>query len=195
MLKIACHNINGLKGNRYKIESIAERIESEGYDIIGLVETNISEKEGQYIVNQDSIINSFWTSAEEGKSKGSGVGVLVNRKWAKHIGQVKKHNGYLLELHFFFRQMEIVVFIVYIAPNSQQRRKEVQRVIMREIAQRRPNMYFVVMGDFNHVIDPELDKSNSSNKNYKKLSLHRWLKKQDFVDTFRKKFLNKKEFS
>jgi exonuclease III len=128
------HNINGLKGNRHKIEPIIERIENKSLDIIGIVETNITSKEGHYIVNQESSLSSFWTSAEEGKNKGSGIGAIVSNEWAKHIGQVKRYSGYLLELHFFFKQLELVVFIVYMAPNNQQRRKEVQRVIMKEIA-------------------------------------------------------------
>jgi exonuclease III len=140
-------------------------------------------------------LNSYWTDAEIGKNKGSGIGAIVSEKWAKHIGQVKKHNGYLLELHFFFRQLEIVVFIVYIASNSQQIRKETQRTIMREIAKRKLNMHFIVMGDFNHIIQASIDRGNSNNTSFKKLPLHSWLMKQGFVDTFREKYPNKKEFS
>ena len=88
-------------------------------NIIELVETNVTSKERHYIVNQESNLSSFWTNAEEGKNKGSGIGAIVSSKWARHIGQVKKHSRYLLELHFFFRQLELVVFIVYIALNNQ----------------------------------------------------------------------------
>jgi len=98
-------------------------------------------------------------------------------------------------LHFFFRQLELVVFIVYIAPNNQQKRKEVQRIMMKEIAQKKPNMQFIIMGDFNHIIQSVLDRSNSTNNNFKKLPLHDWMIKQDFIDTFRKKYPNKKGFT
>jgi exonuclease III len=79
-LKIACHNINGLKGNRDKMETMIDRIENENYDIIGIVETNITDKEGCHIVNQRDNISGFWTSAEECKKKGSGVGAIINKK-------------------------------------------------------------------------------------------------------------------
>ncbi len=79
-IKIAVHNINGLKGNRHKIEPIVERIEKNEYDIIGIVETNITNREGQFIVKQRSSLNSFWSNAEEGKNKGSGVGIIVSDK-------------------------------------------------------------------------------------------------------------------
>ena len=151
-INIAVHNINRLKGNRYKLEILVDKLEEEKYDLVGIVETNISEKEGQYIISHREKIDSFWTNAEKEKNKGSGVGILVSKNWSKHIGQIRKHSSYLLEVHFFFKQLELVVFIVYIAPNSQPRRKEVQRVVMREVAQRKPNMHFIVMGDFNHVI-------------------------------------------
>src|SRR5207237_1372861 len=126
---------------------------------------------------------------------GSGVGIIVSDKWAKHIGQIRKHNGYLIEVHFFFKQLEIVVFTVYIAPNDQMKRKEAQRIIMKEIAQKKQNMHFIIMGDFNHIMQPNLDRSNSNNNNYKKLPLHGWMLKQDFIDTFRAKYRNRREFT
>ena len=102
--------------------------------MVGIVKTNISEKEGQYITSHREKIYSFWTNAEKGKNKSSGVGILICKNWSKHIGQIRKYSSYLLEVYFFFKQLELVVFIVYIALNSQPRRKEVQRVVMREVA-------------------------------------------------------------
>ena len=47
-------------------------------------------------------------------------------------------------------------------------------------------MQFVVMGDFNHVVDRELDKcSNGLSMVSKVLPLHKWFKNQGFVDIFR----------
>ena len=45
-INIAIHNINGLKENRYKLEILVDKLEEEKYDMVGIVETNISEKEG-----------------------------------------------------------------------------------------------------------------------------------------------------
>ena len=78
----------------------------------------------------------------------------------------------MLEVYFFFRQLELVVFVVYIVLNSQLKRKEVQRIIMKEIAQRKSNMYFIIIGDFNYIIQPNIDKSSKTNSNFKKLLLH-----------------------
>ena len=70
-------------------------------------------------------------------------------------------------MHFFFKQLELVVFIVYMALNSQLKRKKVQRIIIKEIAQRKLNMYFIIIDDFNHIIQPSIDKSSGTNNNFK----------------------------
>ena len=78
-INIAVHNINRLKGNRHKLEILVDKLEEEKYDLVGIVETNISEKEGQYITSHREKIDSFWTNAEKGKNKSSGVGILVSK--------------------------------------------------------------------------------------------------------------------
>src|SRR5438128_165555 len=93
-IKIATHNINSLKDNRYKLEILIDKLREEDYDMIEVIETNITEKEGQYITRYQESINSFWTNAEKGKSKGSGVGIIVSKKWSKYIRQIKKHISY-----------------------------------------------------------------------------------------------------
>src|SRR6266480_5333300 len=76
-IKIAVHNINGLKGNRHKLEILVNKLKEEKYDLVGIVKTNISEKEGQYITSYREKIDSFWTNAEKRKNKGSEVDILV----------------------------------------------------------------------------------------------------------------------
>ena len=48
--------------------------------MIGILETNMLEKEGHFIIRHRENIDSFWTDAEKGKSKGSGVGIIINKK-------------------------------------------------------------------------------------------------------------------
>src|ERR1043165_4278326 len=48
-LNIAAHNINGLKRNNQKMETLCEWLIDNKIDIIGLSETNISSKEGFFI--------------------------------------------------------------------------------------------------------------------------------------------------
>ena len=49
--------------------------------------------------------------------------------------------------------------------------------------------------DFNHIIQPSIDKSNRTNSNFKKLPLHSWILKQNFIDTFRELYSSKKDFT
>ena len=46
-IKIGAYNINRIKGDNMKVELLAEYGKSEGYNIIGIVETNIGEQEGK----------------------------------------------------------------------------------------------------------------------------------------------------
>jgi len=48
-IKVVVYNINSLKGNRYKLEILIDKLREEDYDMIGVIETNITEKEGQYL--------------------------------------------------------------------------------------------------------------------------------------------------
>ena len=57
-----------------------EWVEEEGIDIIGINETNISEKKEKYMIKKESNYVGLWTSANEEKLKGSGVGLVVKKK-------------------------------------------------------------------------------------------------------------------
>jgi len=46
-IKIGAYNINEIKGDYIKVEQLAEYGKSEGYNIIGIIETNIEEQEGK----------------------------------------------------------------------------------------------------------------------------------------------------
>ena len=46
-IKIGTHNINGIKGDRLKVEQLAELGKEENFNIIGILETNIGEQEGK----------------------------------------------------------------------------------------------------------------------------------------------------
>ena len=48
--------------------------------MIGILETNIFEKEGHYIIRYRENIDSFWTNTKKGKSKSSGVDIIVSKK-------------------------------------------------------------------------------------------------------------------
>ena len=44
-LKIGCHNINGLKMNQQKFETLGHWLDEEAFNIIAVTETNMDRKE------------------------------------------------------------------------------------------------------------------------------------------------------
>ena len=47
-IKIACHNINGLKTKGWKLENLLGWAEEEEITILGIMETNLTEGEGKF---------------------------------------------------------------------------------------------------------------------------------------------------
>jgi len=80
-IKIACHNINGLKTKGWKLENLLDWAEEEEIAILGITETNIVEKERRflaYAANKKYV--GYWTNAAEDKKKGSGIGILIEEQ-------------------------------------------------------------------------------------------------------------------
>src|SRR5437868_5490897 len=91
ILNIATHNINGIKGNAIKVEILLEWARQEKIDIIGINETNMTERQNKFSMNRQVDYVGIWADAEENKKKGSGVGLIMNKKWEKHLSQVKRN--------------------------------------------------------------------------------------------------------
>ena len=83
-LKIATHNINGIKGNSIKLEALLEWAKQEKIDIIGINETNTTERQNRFRMSRQEEYLGIWSDAEENKKKGLGVGLIMNKKWEKH---------------------------------------------------------------------------------------------------------------
>src|SRR5260364_369720 len=195
-LKIGFQNINGLILNQQKLLALADLGKEENLNIIGIAETNISEKEGKWInTNQQGYV-SFWSSKERDKNKGSGVGMLVNKKWSKHIGRVVKYSPYLIRIEFFVKKVVFQVWVLYLPPADKKINKEVLRTLMKETYNQKINTYTYIVGDFNAVGSTIMDTNNSSRKNQGLgKTLIEWLRNRDYIDTFRYINPHKKEYT
>ena len=186
-IRVSCHNINGLKNNSTKIERLIEWSIENQIDIIGLAETNITSREGYFMVPNSTDYASFWANANKEKKKGSGVGILVSRKWEQYLGKVHRENEYFIEVIFYLKQLIIRVMMIYIPPNDKTQARKVQQLVIKRLANKTPETEIIVMGDFNHVVDETLDKQKKySHQNKRPLPLHTWLINYDCIDTFRK---------
>ena len=163
-IKIGAHNINGIKGDYMKVEQLAEYGKSEGYNIIGIIETNIGEQEGKWVNTKEYGFASFWTEPEKGKHKGSGIGLLVDQNWLKNMGVCKRFSPYLLKAEFFFRRVVFQVWIVYLPPKNEEVTRKVHKILIEEITKNKKNMYYTILGDFNIVLSKRLDMSSEERR-------------------------------
>src|ERR1043165_82436 len=109
-IKIACHNVNGLKTKGWKLENLLGWAEEEEITILGITETNLTEREGKLLTHATGKkYVGFWTNAAEDKKKGSGIGIMIDEQWEKHIGAVKKISEYMIEIILYFKQLELVI--------------------------------------------------------------------------------------
>ena len=170
-LNLATHNINGLKTNSQKFEALYKWIIDNELDIVGLAETNISAKEGFFLGKSLEEYKNFWSSASPDKKKGSGIGLLISKKWEKHLGQIERTNEYMISASFFFKQVEIIIIMVYLLPNDKEERKVIQKSIIDKYIKRLPRTQIVVIGDFNATVNKSLDRSSSQKKKQVKSDL------------------------
>ena len=101
---------------------------------------------------------SFWANTNKEKKKGSGVGILVSRKWEQYLGKIHRENEYFIEVIFYLKQLIIRVMMIYIPSNDKTQARKVQQLVIKRLANKTPETEIIVMGDFNHVIDETLDK-------------------------------------
>ena len=91
-LNIIAHNINGLRGNDSKLFTLIEYCKNKDVDIVGITETNLERREGEYKNANPQVNNtykSFWTTKDQ-KIKGSGVGLLIHNRIEKFIGKIER---------------------------------------------------------------------------------------------------------
>jgi len=101
-LKICSHNINGLKGSRTKFLNFLDWANNQQMDIISISETNLTAKEYNFLIPEESDYSGIWTGKAD-KIKGSGMGIMISSKWERHIGPKKFIDHYLVHIQLIFR--------------------------------------------------------------------------------------------
>src|SRR5260363_327685 len=167
-----------------KLESLLKWAKEESIAIIGIIETNMTEREGNFLAySTNKKYKGYWSSAAEEKKKGSDIGILIEDQWEKHVGAVKRVSEYMIEITLFLKQMELVIIGVYMPPNDKIAMKKLQQRIVEVVSKRKNQTQIAIMGDFNHIADNVLDRMHPQTVNYKRLPVFDWLKRQDFRDT------------
>ncbi|CAB4490957.1 hypothetical protein RhiirA1_403305 [Rhizophagus irregularis] len=91
------HNINGLGLDDFKLNILMDYCTNKRADIIGIVETNRDRKYGKFWNKQNAEYTSFWTN-KDNKIKGSGMCIVINKKWEKYIRKINRIGTYYIEV-------------------------------------------------------------------------------------------------
>lgn len=193
---MATHNINGLRNSKSKLLNLVIWGKENRFPIIGISETNIDKKQGAIYNNNDL---KFWNytgywSNRDNKVKGSGVTILVQNDWNKHVGSVKLVSPYIIELKLFFKGITFIIFMCYLPPNNTNIEKYAKNYI-KEHSKPKPRTRYIIMGDFNAIIDTDLDKIGGNTNVPKHNMVIQWLTDNGYSDSYRHCNPLKKEFT
>ena len=161
-IKIASLNINGLRQPNKKL-SLSDMLNNNSFDILGLSETHLSTKEGNFFKNQTPNYNSFWSSFTQPHQ--AGVGIFIYQRIAKHIARTHNYKGHIIGLDLHFKNLQIRLLQIYI-PTSEKKQlcKEIQEQII--LLTQNPNYKIIIMGDLNGVPNPRSDRLPSKKNLY-----------------------------
>ena len=63
------------------------------------------------------------------------------------------------------------------------------------VTSRKKHTEVIVLGDFNHTVDNTLDRQHPQTTGYKRLPIFSWLKRQNFIDSYRNLHPNEKAYT
>jgi exonuclease III len=169
------HNINSLGPDNFKLNILMDYCANKGADIVGICETNRDRKNGEFWNKQNPEYVSFWTN-KDNKIKGSGVCIIINKKWEKHLGKVNRIGAYYIEARLLFKNCTLIVGVVYMSPSDTEKQKELTNHIKNEFMNHsKKNRYYVLIGDLNSYFDKSMDYSGPSKLAKKISSIITWL--------------------
>ena len=196
--RILSHNINGIKGNRFKLINLLDSAHSIKANIIGVSETNVNKKEGNFLNKDIDNYIGFW-SERDSKVKGSGVAIFLDHNWEKHVGQTLSNSPYDIEVECFFKGVTFHFVQVYLPPNDPTTRSTVVTTVKNRVNDpklRNQRHKFVIMGDFNSVINKDIDSKGPRlhGSNGAKHFID-FLAKKGFIDTYRMFFPHNRAYT
>jgi exonuclease III len=158
-------------------------------DVFRISKTNLSRREGQ-ILNRTLLksleLTGFWSEKEE-KIKGSGVAIILKSQWEKHVSKVSYINPYAIQIKMEFKGCTIFVTQVYLPPSDKIASIDTQKEIISHIrdTKHKQEVVYIIMGDFNSIVDKELDRSGNTRFYKKPILLFNLFNNYGFIDTYR----------
>uniref|UniRef100_U9U0R9 Uncharacterized protein n=1 Tax=Rhizophagus irregularis (strain DAOM 181602 / DAOM 197198 / MUCL 43194) TaxID=747089 RepID=U9U0R9_RHIID len=102
------HNINRIGPDDFKLNMLMDYCANKRADIVGIVETNKDRKYGKFWNKQNPEYISFWTN-KDNKIKGSGVCIIINKKWEKHLGKINRISAYYIEARLLLKNCTLII--------------------------------------------------------------------------------------
>src|ERR1043165_22088 len=154
-IKIHSLNINGLLDN-FKQLSLIDLISENQIDIFGISETHLSTKEAKFSTLSQKLTNykCFWTPSNV---RQGGVGIIIHKSLAKHIGKIQIYKNFILEIDIFLKNLHIKLIQLYFPT---QEKKQLRKDILSYLTPilNKDNFKTLLMGDLNGVPNPKLDR-------------------------------------
>jgi exonuclease III len=120
LVKIAAININGLN-ETIKQQSVQCLIEEEKITVMGLSDTKFKENIWLKTMNSKTH-KAYWVTT---KNQAGGVGLVIERGWAKHINQTIKWEDRIIALEFSFKERrKIGIMQIYLPPQMGKKRDD-----------------------------------------------------------------------
>src|SRR2546429_2271782 len=160
--------------------------EEQHMDIIGISETNLTDKESAFLVPIDKDYISVSTG-KDNKIKGSGVALLLEERWAAHIGQKRVLDHYLIHVTLMFKGCKLSIIQLYCPPNDKEIQKKIKDFIDIHLVatDSQKHHYTIIMGDLNSIVNSNMDRDGNTRFNKRPSNLVMHLIKNRYIDSFR----------
>ncbi|CAG8804388.1 8143_t:CDS:1 [Dentiscutata erythropus] len=167
-------------------------------DILGLTETQHSPHNQFHILknnlNQnpnDKEFTYYWTKGSE--THNHGVGIMVEKQLNKHVTSIQTFENHAITLDMVFkRKIKVKIITIYFLPANRPanlvlrtRLMEWIKTITKKFNSTDTNR-IIILGDFNSVKDPTIDRSATSKYRSNKMEgpLLKYLTNKNYIDTF-----------
>ncbi|CAB5350794.1 unnamed protein product [Rhizophagus irregularis] len=191
IIKIASLNIKGITD--VKKQFLIDILDEYNITILGLSETNISNKMAKHSFNfyRNNYVTYF--ANEETNYRGNGVGLIIKKNYARHIVNYNSFKGRIIYVDFIFSGNKKMRIINYYGKsgrvtldNFNQEVKiyfdKIKELVRESKAQ---NAEIILLGDFNLHYEKYLDDKNNNRKMKKEYKLFEWIEdEQNFYDPF-----------
>src|SRR5438132_7052364 len=152
ILKIATHNIRGMKNNELKQQQIINEIKEDKLHVIELTETNINKQLGKYIFKYESNYNAYYNK-EMKQEQGTGVVLIFHKELTKHIQKVISVEDRIIYADLYFKgrnKIRIINIYMNASTNEKQKRENTIKEIIKIIKEGLNEKFkIIIMGDFN----------------------------------------------